>query len=143
MTKIFGFSEATYIALHSMGLIAEKNGDRLSIREMAKKLGVSEAHLAKVILRLSRSELINTTRGPGGGAVLARPAKEITYLDIVESIEEPISDGGCVFGKEKCVYKNCMFKGFLSKITNETRAWLESNTLEDFEVQKFAQRESD
>ena len=126
-----------------MGLIAEKNGDRLSIREMAKKLGVSEAHLAKVILRLSRSELINTTRGPGGGAVLARPAKEITYLDIVESIEGPISDGGCVFGKEKCVYKNCMFKGFLSKITNETRAWLESNTLEDFEVQKFAQRESD
>ena len=143
MTKIFGFSEATYIALHSMGLIAEKNSDRLSIREMAKKLGVSEAHLAKVILRLSRSELINTTRGPGGGAVLARPAKEITYLDIVESIEGPISDGGCVFGKEKCVYKNCMFKGFLSKITNETRAWLESNTLEDFEVQKFAQRESD
>ena len=143
MTKIFGFSEATYIALHSMGLIAEKNGDRLSIREMAKKLGVSEAHLAKVILRLSRSELINTTRGPGGGAVLARPAKEITYLDIVELIEGPISDGGCVFGKEKCVYKNCMFKGFLSKITNETRAWLESNTLEDFEVQKFAQRESD
>ena len=143
MTKIFGFSEATYIALHSMGLIAEKNGDRLSIREMAKKLGVSEAHLAKVILRLSRSELINTTRGLGGGAVLARSAKEITYLDIVESIEGPISDGGCVFGKEKCVYKNCMFKGFLSKITNETRAWLESNTLEDFEVQKFAQRESD
>ena len=143
MTKIFGFSEATYIALHSMGLIAEKNGDRLSIREMAKKLGVSEAHLAKVILRLSCSELINTTRGPGGGAVLARSAKEITYLDIVESIEGPISDGGCVFGKEKCVYKNCMFKGFLSKITNETRAWLESNTLEDFEVQKFAQRESD
>lgn len=143
MTKIFGFSEATYIALHSMGLIAEKNGDRLSIREMAKKLGVSEAHLAKVILRLSRSELINTTRGPGGGAVSARSAKEITYLDIVESIEGPISDGGCVFGKEKCVYKNCMFKGFLSKITNETRAWLESNTLEDFEVQKFAQRESD
>ena len=143
MTKIFGFSEATYIALHNMGLIAEKNSDRLSIREMAKKLGVSEAHLAKVILRLSRSELINTTRGPGGGAVLARPAKEITYLDIVESIEGPISDGGCVFGKEKCVYKNCMFKGFLSKITNETRAWLESNTLEDFEVQKFAQRESD
>ena len=143
MTKIFGFSEATYIALHSMGLIAEKNGDRLSIREMAKKLGVSEAHLAKVILRLSRSELINTTRGPGGGAVLARSAKEITYLDIVESIEGPISDGGCVFGKEKFVYKNCMFKGFLSKITNETRAWLESNTLEDFEVQKFAQRESD
>lgn len=143
MTKIFGFSEAKYIAVYSMGLIAEKNGDRLSIREMAKKLGVSEAHLAKVILRLSRSELINTTRGPGGGAVLARSAKEITYLDIVESIERPISDGGCVFGKEKCVYKNCMFKGFLSKITNETRAWLESNTLEDFEVQKFAQRESD
>lgn len=141
MTKIFGFSEASYIALHCMGLIAENKGGKLSIREMAEKLGVSEAHLAKVILRLSRSELINTTRGPGGGAVLAKPAKDITYLEIVESIEGPILDHGCVFGREKCVYKNCMFKGFLSKVTNETRAWLESNTLEDFEAQMSAARE--
>lgn len=48
MTKIFGFSEATYIALHSMGLIAEKNGDRLSIREMAKKTWRFRAHLARL-----------------------------------------------------------------------------------------------
>ena len=81
MTRMAGFSEATYIALHSMALIARKKGERISIGEMAKTLGVSEAHLAKVILRLSRSGFIVTTRGPGGGAVLARKPEEINFLE--------------------------------------------------------------
>ena len=132
ITKIFGFSEASYIALHCMGLIAANGGERISIKEMASLLGVSEAHLAKVILRLSRTGLLNTTRGPGGGAVLAREPGDITFLDIVESIEGPLSDSGCVFGREKCVYKSCMFRGFLSTMTEETRKWLSENTLSDF-----------
>ena len=132
MSKIFGFSEATYIALHCMGLIAANGGDRISIKDMAQALGVSEAHLAKVILRLSRSGLLNTTRGPGGGAVLSREPQDITYLDIVESIEGPLADSGCVFGREKCVYEGCMFRGFLCRMTNETRKWLSENTLSDF-----------
>jgi len=131
MTKIIGFSEATYIALHCMVLVAENSG-RISIKDMAERLGVSEAHLAKVVLRLSRSGLLDTTRGPGGGAVLAKSPKKITFLDIVESIEGPIEKSGCVFGRKKCVYEECIFGGFLTKITDEARTWLSSRDLSHF-----------
>ena len=141
MAKILGFNEATYIALHCMGLMAVKNGCRVSINEVAGVLGVSETHLAKVVLRLSRSELISTVRGPKGGAVLAKDVKDISFLDIVEAMEGPIGDDGCVFGREQCVYGSCMFKGFISKVTQETLEWLKLHTLEDF-INSTAGRES-
>ena len=46
MAKVAGFSEATYIGLHAMVLIGQKDGERISIREMAETICVSEAHLA-------------------------------------------------------------------------------------------------
>jgi Rrf2 family protein len=131
MAKIVGFSEATYIALHCMVLVAESSG-RISIKNMAEKLGVSEAHLAKVVLRLSRSGLLDTTRGPNGGAVLAKSPKGITFFDIVESIDGPIERSGCVFGRKECVYGECIFGGFLAKMTDDAKGWLSSRDLAYF-----------
>lgn len=127
-----GFSEATYIGLHAMVLIAQKNGERISIRDMADNLSVSEAHLAKVILRLAHTGLISTTRGPGGGAVLAKKPKEISFLDIVEAIEGPLENTSCVFGKSQCTCKECIFGDFLIKMTKEAKEWLGSKTLAEF-----------
>lgn len=132
MAKVAGFSEATYIGLHAMVLIAQKDGKRISIREMADAICVSEAHLAKVILRLAHTGLINTTRGPGGGAVLAKNPKEISFLDIVEAIEGPLENSNCVFGKKSCSYSSCIFGDFLVKMTKEAKEWLISKTLDEF-----------
>ena len=132
MAKIVGLSEASYIALHCMTLINENRGERVSVKDMADKLCVSEAHMAKVIQRLSRSGLIKTSRGPKGGEVLAKRPEDITYLDIVESIEGPIEETGCVFGRESCVYKCCIFEGFLADIAMQAKEWLASHTLAGF-----------
>ncbi len=132
LAKIVGLSEASYIALHCMVLLKESGGKKVSVKDMANILSVSEAHLAKVILRLSRSGLINTTRGPKGGEVLSRKPEEITYLDIVESIDGHIEETGCVFGRESCVYDCCIFDGLLARITKEAKEWLAAHTLADF-----------
>lgn len=132
MSRVAGFSEATYIGLHAMVLISQSNGERISIRCIAENLSVSEAHLAKVILRLAHTGLINTTRGPGGGAVLAKTPKEISFLDIVEAIEGPLENTSCVFGKSLCSYKECIFGDFLVKMTKEAKEWLRSKTLDEF-----------
>ena len=132
IAKVAGFSEATYIGLHAMVLISQRNGERISIRDMADEICVSEAHLAKVILRLARMGLLNTTRGPGGGAVLARRPEEISFLDIVEAIEGPLENSKCVFGRNKCSHAGCIFGDFLIKMTKEAKEWLRSKTLNEF-----------
>lgn len=134
LSKTVNFTEATYLALHAAALAANAGGEPLPIHVMARRLGVSEAHLAKVIQRLARSNLVNTTRGPKGGVVLAKRPEEMTFLEIFEAIEGKIQPAGCVFGCKECPLPRCIFGEFLSRITSETEAWLKLNTLADFKL---------
>ena len=59
-----------------------------SSADLAGDLGLSRNHLAKIIQHLARSGLIETRRGGGGGAVLARPATDIRLGQIIRSQEE-------------------------------------------------------
>jgi len=132
MAKIASFSEATYIALHCMILIAKNGGERMSVKDMASRLSVSESHLAKVIMRLSHAGLLDTTRGPGGGAVLGRSPEEISFLEIVECIEGPMEAPKCVFGRRSCVYGSCIFQDFLCGLVRDAGDWLSGRSLADF-----------
>lgn len=55
---------------------------------LADELGLSRNHLAKIMQRLARAGLIETRRGGGGGAILARPADQIRLGTIVRLLEE-------------------------------------------------------
>jgi Rrf2 family nitric oxide-sensitive transcriptional repressor len=59
-----------------------------SSADLAAELGLSRNHLAKIMQHLSRAGLIETRRGGGGGAILARPSAEIRLGDIVRLLEE-------------------------------------------------------
>jgi Rrf2 family protein len=59
----------------------------LPAARLAEYHGVPAAYLAKHLQALARAGLVETTKGPRGGYRLARPAAEITMLDVVEAIE--------------------------------------------------------
>ena len=59
-----------------------------STAEMADEFGLSRNHLSKIMQRLSRGGIVETRRGGGGGATLARPAREIRLGDVVRLLEE-------------------------------------------------------
>lgn len=137
MARAVNFTEATYLALHAMTLLAGEEGGSLLIHTMASRLGVSQAHLAKVVQRLASCGLVRTARGPRGGVALAKSPGEINYLEIFEAIEGRMQPVGCVFGKEHCSLPRCIFRDFLAKMTVETEKWLKSNTLADFAAAKI------
>jgi Rrf2 family protein len=62
-------------------------GQALPAARLAEYHGVPAAYLAKHLQALARAGLVETTKGPRGGYRLARPAREITMLDVVEAIE--------------------------------------------------------
>ena len=63
-------------------------------RVMSKK--ISEAYdlpteyLLQVMQQLVRAGILTSKKGPNGGFNLTRPAKEITMLEILESIDGPV-----------------------------------------------------
>lgn len=84
----------------------------ISTAELAEALGLSRNHLAKIIQHLARAGLIETRRGGGGGAVLARPASEIRLGQVIQLLEEgqPLvecfgADGGACSIDTRCRLK--------------------------------------
>jgi Rrf2 family protein len=62
-------------------------GTALPTGRLAEYHGVPTAYLAKHLQAMSRAGLLESAHGPRGGYRLARPAAEITMLDVVEAID--------------------------------------------------------
>ena len=95
-------SEAASLGMHAMGLLSTGLDGPLSARMAADRLGVSEAHLAKVLQRLAKVGLLTSTRGPKGGFALSRDPESVSLLEVFEAIEGPMEPAACLFGIPLC-----------------------------------------
>jgi len=126
---MLGISEAASLALHAMLLLAAEPASRRSTHELAGAIGASEAHLAKVLRRLGRAGMLRSSRGPGGGSVLGRPAAAITLLEIYEAVEGPLPVGGCLLPAPICAGQCCKLGGLLADTQRILRGHLANTSL--------------
>jgi Rrf2 family protein len=83
-------SEGIEWGLHCATLIAILPPEAtLPASRLAEYHGVPGAYLAKHLQVLSRAGILESLPGPTGGYRLARPATDITVLDVVEAIDGP------------------------------------------------------
>lgn len=71
-------------------------------RELAVRTGVPKPYLSKILHALARAQLIRAKRGYLGGFMLARPAEDITLLDIVDAVDGTAWAGRCLLGLAAC-----------------------------------------
>jgi Rrf2 family protein len=92
-------------ALRAMIYLADHPAGVARGIEIARHEHIPKYFLEKVIRDLMRRRLVRSHRGPGGGYQLARAASEITFRDIIEAVEGPISLNVCVDGSSVCALK--------------------------------------
>jgi Rrf2 family protein len=131
MKSVLNISEAYSLALHAMAMVAADGGaSTVTAHEIASRLGVSESHLAKVLQRLTKAGILRSSRGPGGGFTLNRTAREISLLDLFESVEGPLKLDNCLIGTQICGGKSCVFDDLIDKVNGQFKAYLENTTVE-------------
>lgn len=129
MSKIFALSEASSIAIHSMVLIARaENG--INATKIADFTGFSRNHIAKILQRLVKNDMLKSVRGPAGGFSMKRKPQEVSLLEIYESIEGPIVESDCPLLNEVCNFDRCIFGNVVNKMTLEFRKFLKEQTLD-------------
>ena len=109
MPGLLNVPEGLSIALHTCLWIADA-GDRpfRPSPEIAKNLGFSYNHFAKVVQRLVHAGLLETERGPKGGIRLARDPKAVTMLDVYEAAGgEPLRPHRCLLDPKICAGRAC------------------------------------
>jgi Rrf2 family protein len=71
--------------------IARQRGERRKAREIAGEMDIPLRFLTQILAEFVQHNLLEAVAGPTGGYVLARPAEDISLLEIVEAAEGPIA----------------------------------------------------
>lgn len=80
-------------------LALRENSGPVALAAISQRQQISLSYLEQLFGKLRRHELVESTRGPGGGYSLGRKSEEITVADIIVAVDEPIDATGCG-GKE-------------------------------------------
>ncbi|MEN0105109.1 MAG: Rrf2 family transcriptional regulator [Pseudomonas sp.] len=98
------YSAGVEYGIHCMLWLTDEKGDsrEASVRALAELQGVPQELLAKIFTRLAKAGLVAATAGVRGGFKLAKPADEISMLDIVQAIDGEKSIFDCRNVRARC-----------------------------------------
>ena len=117
-------------AMIDLGLRAS-NGP-VALAAISQRQQISLSYLEQLFGKLRRHELVEGTRGPGGGYSLGREASKITVADIILAVDEPLDATGCG-GKENCMGDDqgkCMTHDLWTELNARMIDFLSSVTLQ-------------
>lgn len=127
---MLSFSQTTGYAILALGCIESGEGRRVQSEEIQACSGVPMPYLRKILHSLGKAGLVETKRGQQGGFLLARPADQMTLMDVVEAVEG--SDGlpDCLLRLPGCSDENpCPFRSFWKKKRAEIEVFLRRLTV--------------
>ena len=97
------FNQATDYAFRVIMHLADMpEGEIINSQTIAEKQHIPVGFLQKVMRALTKGEVINSYRGIDGGFALAKPAKDISLLDIITIMEGPIELQRCLKDNKMC-----------------------------------------
>ena len=105
-----------------------------SLTEISLRQGISLSFLEQLFLRLKKSNLVLSTRGPNGGYLLSRSPEEIKLSSIIKAVDEKIKTVKCKKNSKKgCNGKSikCITHNLWDDLENHINNFFEKNTLKD------------
>lgn len=73
-------------AVHVLSVLAHNTGEAFTSETLAATVNTNPVVIRRLLLELKEAKLVETQRGPGGGAKLARPAREISLAQIYRAV---------------------------------------------------------
>ncbi len=84
-------TKGRYAMVALADLALQPPGALVNLGEIAKRQDISLPYLEQLFVKLRRADLVESTRGPGGGYRLARAPAEIRVSEILAAVDETIS----------------------------------------------------
>lgn len=114
---------------------------QVSLAEIAQAQRLSLAYLEQLFGPLRRAGLVASTRGPGGGYQLNKPAGAISIAAIIDAVEEPIQATRCEDGGPGCLAgERCLTHDLWAELGRQIQLFLDGVTLADVALGHVAGR---
>lgn len=126
-------SQTSIYALRAMTELSLHEGEKLlRASELSRSTGVPQHYLSKIMRKMVEADLVQATKGHGGGFELRVPASRITIMDVLTASGFDMDGQPCVFGWERCDNENpCPLHPVWSKLKDDFSEWACCTTFED------------
>ena len=123
----------TDYALRAMLFLAEYAGKGpVSAKMIAIEENISYQLCCKLMQKLARAKLVQSCMGVKGGFELAYEPAQVNLLEIVETIQGPLSMNRCLLGKDTCEKQStCPVRVKLSEVQGSMVEYLRGTSLKD------------
>jgi len=128
---VYAIKAITYIS-------AFKNKRLCTITEVAEFEGIPREYLAKILKELAQKGILASFKGVKGGYRINKDRKDITFLNILETVQEPtdrpIASGP---GSKKNIFKGASFK-FWKELDEAMTSKLKSMNMDKIDYKPYA-----
>ena len=130
MNNMLAISEATSIAIHLCARLTTTGNELYSSRKIADEFDFSMNSLAKVVQRLVKAGILESSRGKYGGIRLKKPANQISVTELNELVAE-LDDRGCLLSRRICPGCKCSFGKWLHVENQKIADSLRNTTIQE------------
>ena len=122
-------------AVQALADLARYNIEKpTNLTEISLRQGIPISFLEQIFLKLKKSNLVKSSRGPSGGYVLSRSPAEINISSIIEAVDEQVKTLGCKKESKKgCHGKSikCITHDLWDDLEIHINNFFKRNTLKD------------
>ncbi|MDL9999710.1 Rrf2 family transcriptional regulator [Variovorax sp. J22P240] len=110
----------------------------VNLSSISQRQRISLSHLEQLFAKLRRHELVESTRGPGGGYSLGRKAAEITVAQIILAIDGDIDQESRPLNEVPGAVKRCTTDELWAAVNRRAIEFLDSVTLQSLVDEQIA-----
>ncbi len=99
--------------------------------DISKRQDISLSYLEQLFTRLRKQKLVRSTRGPGGGYSLNRPANEIAVAEIVAAVDETVDTTRCSGANNCHEGQQCLAHELWDDLSQQIYGFLNEINLQD------------
>lgn len=126
------FSKRCEYGIRALIFIASKSkqGLKTGIVEISQSIGAPTKFIAKILHELTKHELVQSQKGPGGGFFMDAKSFNKTLADVVKVIDGDTLFTGCALGLDYCTEKKpCPIHFEFKKVRKDIYELLQASKL--------------
>ncbi len=118
-------------ALLDIAIYSENNQKPITLYNISDRQNISLSYLEQLFVKLRKSGVVKSYKGPGGGYLLMREVDQIHISEIIKAVDEDMDARSCRGSKNCRDNRKCLTHDLWAGLTNEMYNYLEKITIKD------------
>ncbi|MGB5606140.1 MAG: Rrf2 family transcriptional regulator [Gammaproteobacteria bacterium] len=138
-------SKGRYAVTAMLDLAFHSQAGPVTLSNISQRQDISLSYLEQLFTRLRKRDIVCSTRGPGGGYSLSRPAADIAVAEVIAAVDEDVDSTACSGASNCHEGHQCLAHVLWKDLSQDIYQFLNGITLgslmEESAIQEVARRQ--